>query len=57
MDKETIKEAHKKGVKEILMGCYSDNQASIRMIEKNGGVLKEQENNISWFWIKSNDLH
>ena len=55
--RETIKETHKKGIKEILIGCYSNNQASIRMIKKNGGVLKEQENNISWFRIKSNDLH
>ena len=48
---ETIKEAHKKGLKEILIGCYSDNQPSVRMIEKNGGVLEESNNNISWYWI------
>lgn len=49
---ETIKEAHKKGLKDILMGCYSSNLPSSHMIEKNGGVLEEKSNNISWYWIK-----
>ena len=51
--RETIKEARKKGVKDILVGCYSDNLPSVHMIKKNGGVLEEDKNNISWFWIKT----
>lgn len=52
--KETIKEARRKGLKDILIGCYSDNLPSVRMIEKNDGILEENKNNISWYWIKSN---
>lgn len=50
--KETIKEAHRKGLKDILIGCYSDNLPSVHIIEKNGGILEEDKSNISWYWIK-----
>lgn len=48
--KETIKEARKKGLKDIIIGCYSNNLPSVRM---NDGLLEENKNNISWYWIKS----
>lgn len=35
-----IKKYYKKYVKKILITCYSDNSASSKVIEKNGGVLE-----------------
>ena len=39
-------------LKDILIGCYSDNLPSVHIIEKNGGILEEDKSNISWYWIK-----
>ena len=34
-----------KGMDKVLLGCYKDNIASVRVIEKNGGVLTEENDN------------
>ena len=40
--RQTIAKAKAKGIMRVLMTCDSDNSASARVIEKNGGVLESQ---------------
>lgn len=50
--KQTIEQAHQAGLKDILLGCYTSNIPSCKMIERNGGILEEPATDISWYWIK-----
>jgi predicted acetyltransferase len=55
--RQLLAEAGKKGITRMLLTCDSDNSASRRIIEKNGGVLeneitlKESGKKVLRFWI------
>ena len=34
-----------KGMDEVILGCYKDNIASAKTIQKNGGILTEENDN------------
>ena len=38
-----LEEAQKRGIPRVLITCKSENQASARIIEKNGGVLESEK--------------
>ncbi len=44
-------EARKLGINKILITCNSDNLASQRVAEKNGGVLTEKTEKSCYYWI------
>jgi predicted acetyltransferase len=54
----TLEEAGQRGLKRVLVTCDTDNTASARIIEKNGGILASYETSprggvqISRYWIE-----
>lgn len=40
-----LKVCKEKGMKHVILGCYQDNGASVRVIEKSGGVLIAENEN------------
>ncbi|MCB0116197.1 MAG: GNAT family N-acetyltransferase [Caldilineaceae bacterium] len=54
----TLAEARKLGLKRVLVTCDVDNVASVRIIEKNGGVLADRlmppgyDREIARYWIE-----
>jgi predicted acetyltransferase len=40
-----VKVCKEKGMKHVILGCYQDNGASVRVIEKSGGVLIAENEN------------
>jgi predicted acetyltransferase len=47
-----LKEAHKKGVDDVLITTDKSNTASRKIIEKNGGKLEAQTEDYCWYWIE-----
>lgn len=46
-----LREAHAIGIEQALVTANSDNLASRRVIEKNGGVLEDIINNTCRYWV------
>ena len=52
-----LKKAHEIGLKKVMITCNDDNIGSIKVIEKNGGILKdkvqtEEEGLVRHYWIE-----
>lgn len=41
----------KNNINKVMVSCLSDNLYSQKIIEKNGGILQEEKNNIRKYWI------
>jgi predicted acetyltransferase len=51
MLRQALPVAHALGLAEVLLTCDDTNAASIRVIEKNGGVLRETRLPKRYYWI------
>jgi predicted acetyltransferase len=49
---ETLKQARKLGIDEVMLTCSPDNTASIRTIERSAGMLESSTADTCTFWIK-----
>ncbi len=45
MLRDALAVCREKGMAQVLLGCYKDNAASVRVIEKNGGMLTAENDN------------
>lgn len=52
-----LQEANNHEQEEVLLTVDSDNIASCKVIENNGGILKKEEDGTCFYWIKIKDKH
>jgi predicted acetyltransferase len=52
--KKLVQESMEKQIDQVLLTCYENNKASRKVIDSNGGELKDKKDGVCFYWININ---
>ncbi len=52
--RKLVQESMEKQIDQVLLTCYESNKASRKVIESNGGELRDKKDGVCFYWININ---